>query len=528
MTSWRQVPTLPFEWLSLSKRWRSEFQLPVARHMSPIVMAVGLAKSQNDPSRNPITRLVRRMLRMKTIAQLERYQAANDSFLASPLMTAFVVMNLAGSGCREHDIVKRGLEFLLSSVRGDASWSVTSNLATINTTVALDSLTAESEASSARRCSQWSSDQGRSHWQDTDVEATHSHVTTDSDHSVSHDLRAGPGCDFNESSIDWLLQNQHAAPSQLTDVPAGGWSASDVPGAEPTTIATAGVLRGLVQASGGRGVVRDKRIDRAVDLGIGWLLEMQNEDGGWATYCHGDDTQNRDRSGVDPTAQTLRAIAVWQRLWKMESQRRPHTARSLLLPRVGPAIDHAMSYLESQQRDDGSFVPLWFGNEHQSDDENPVIGTAQVLTACAELHCLDSNTAQRAAGWLLASQHSSGGWGPPRAPVDYSGSERERNVRSWRENETQAKFCSVEETAAAVSALIPLAATTPAFEGPVSRGLIWLIDAVEQDRHRQPAIIGFYLSRIWYYERLYPLAFAGWRVVAGYGCTCARGVDDIS
>jgi hypothetical protein len=71
-----------------------------------------------------------------------------------------------------------------------------------------------------------------------------------------------------------------------------------------------------------------------------------------------------------------------------------------------------------------------------------------------------------------------------------------------------AKYCSVEETAAAVSALLPLAARSPALQKSVSRGLAWLTAAVEQDRHRQPAIVGFYLGQIWYYDRLYPLAFA--------------------
>jgi squalene-hopene/tetraprenyl-beta-curcumene cyclase len=42
----------------------------------------------------------------------------------------------------------------------------------------------------------------------------------------------------------------------------------------------------------------------------------------------------------------------------------------------------------------------------------------------------------------------------------------------------------------------------------VSKGLNWLANAVEQDLHRQPAVIGYYFARIWYYERLYPLAFA--------------------
>ena len=69
-------------------------------------------------------------------------------------------------------------------------------------------------------------------------------------------------------------------------------------------------------------------------------------------------------------------------------------------------------------------------------------------------------------------------------------------------------FAASKKRAAAISALLPLAATNSAAKRSVSRGLVWLANAVEQDRHRRPAIIGFYLSQIWYYERLYPLAFA--------------------
>jgi squalene-hopene/tetraprenyl-beta-curcumene cyclase len=171
-------------------------------------------------------------------------------------------------------------------------------------------------------------------------------------------------------------------------------------------------------------------------------------------------------------------------------------------------ILQGLKFLASEQNDDGSFAPLLFGNEHQANNANPVLGTAQVLAALSELRLLDSNTAERAASWMLAAQHTSGGWGPPRAPIDYSESDRDVNSRSWRDNNTMAQYCSVEETAAAISALVPLAAKTPGFERAVSRGLNWLANAVEQDRHRGPAIIGFYLPQIWYYERLYPLVFA--------------------
>jgi squalene-hopene/tetraprenyl-beta-curcumene cyclase len=248
-------------------------------------------------------------------------------------------------------------------------------------------------------------------------------------------------------------------------------------------------------------------VEYAARLGINWLLETQNDDGGWPTFHRGDDALPQSLSGVGPTAQAQRALAGWRRLWKADS-RHNEPARTALGARIDRANSRGIQFLESHQREDGSFVPLWFGNEHQPDNENPVLGTAQVLIACDELQQLQSNMAARATAWLITAQHSAGGWGPPRTPVDYSDEERGENIRSWRENESLAKFCSVEESSAAVAALLPLAATDPVAARSVSRGLLWLANAVEEDAHRHPAIIGFYFWRIWYYDRLYPLAFA--------------------
>jgi squalene-hopene/tetraprenyl-beta-curcumene cyclase len=130
-----------------------------------------------------------------------------------------------------------------------------------------------------------------------------------------------------------------------------------------------------------------------------------------------------------------------------------------------------------------------------------------VLATCAGLNRLDSELARRAARWLLSAQHATGGWGPPRAPRDYSAAEKD-GFRAWRANDAMAKLCSVEETALAVTALLPLVETDQACSGAVSAGLSWLAAAVEQDLHRRPAVVGFYLSKLWYHERLYPLVFA--------------------
>lgn len=512
MVSWRQVPTLPFEWCSVPSRLQHDMGL-MARWGTPLVMAVGLAKFHNDPPRNPITRFARRRLRKKTLAYLEQLQAADDSFQGSPLSTAFIVMSLASTGCQEHPIVERGVEYLLSSVRADSSWSVAMNFATTNTARAYESLTAGMAESPYAWHEQHDTATIGSPWSDT---ATSRDTLADqmpvhvavAENGMPHESRADDCSAVREKAIDWLLKTQRTAPCVSTNAPPGGWGVSDAAGAEPNSISTACALVALARAWHADAAAHRGRIERAAQLGINWLLEMQNDDGGWPTYCKDDDMHPFDGSAVDPTAQAMRALAAWQRLWHAESQRAPNGALSKTLGWMVAAIEQGLQYLESQQREDGSFVPMWFGDEYQAEDENPVLGTALVLAACGELHCCNSNLAQRAAGWLVASQHSGGGWGPPRAPVDYSDGDRAANMRSWRENDTLAKFCSVEETAAAVSALVPFAEMSPALERSVTRGLEWLSSAAEEDRLRRPAIVGFYLSQIWYYERLYPLVFA--------------------
>ncbi|MBW8886015.1 MAG: hypothetical protein JF612_14850 [Planctomycetia bacterium] len=173
------------------------------------------------------------------------------------------------------------------------------------------------------------------------------------------------------------------------------------------------------------------------------------------TYYPDEALPRFEGGGVDVTANVLQCLAAWRREWHVNprelSARRPVG----LDARIVHAIDLGWNYLTTQQRADGSFLPLWFGNQHQPDQRNPVIGTSLALSACAELDLKNSELAQRASRWLLAAQHANGGWGPPRAPLDYSAGER-HGRRGKRVNEAMAQYCSVEETSVAVSALLAM------------------------------------------------------------------------
>jgi squalene-hopene/tetraprenyl-beta-curcumene cyclase len=45
-------------------------------------------------------------------------------------------------------------------------------------------------------------------------------------------------------------------------------------------------------------------------------------------------------------------------------------------------------------------------------------------------------------------------------------------------------------------------------ESGLRRGGNWLAHAIAQQRWSEPAPIGFYFAKLWYFERLYPLIFA--------------------
>jgi squalene-hopene/tetraprenyl-beta-curcumene cyclase len=517
MVPWQKVPTLPFELVCLPKRWLRHFPPPVARYAIPAFLAVGRAKHHHDPTHNPLTRLARRSLRGKSLTLLELLQATDGSFTGMVPSTSFVVMSLASCGYQDHRVVSRGIEFLLAAIRADSSWGVENSRTIWNTSLAVHHVVDDTAAATADKVLDElpaaHSAYGQP-WEETARVGDAFIETAAADtHRPSHSLSPGGEARrddlvLNERCLSWLLESQRQEADPVTEAPAGGWSWSDSSGAVPNTMATSASLIALSHWRRRFGQLHLERIDRGAELAIKWLLQLQNEDGGWPTFYRDSSAIQLDASASDTTAYALRALAAWNRLRQLEPSKSARGSTPIGDGEsITTAIERGLRYLEAQQRDDGSFVPLWFGNEYQENGSNPVYGTAQVVLTCADLGRLDSEMALRAVRWLISAQHAGGGWGPPRAPLDYSSAEKD-GFRAWRANESLAKFASVEETALAASALLPLSTTHHAAGRAVSSGLTWLAAAVEQDAHRQGAAIGFYPGRLWYHERLYPLVFA--------------------
>jgi squalene-hopene/tetraprenyl-beta-curcumene cyclase len=151
-------------------------------------------------------------------------------------------------------------------------------------------------------------------------------------------------------------------------------------------------------------------------------------------------------------------------------------------------MQRGIAFLARAQHADGSWSPLWFGNQDHPQEENRVYGTSRVLLAYRDLNQLDSPQAQRGLAWLADHQNTDGGWG------------------GWATSARPPQSC-VEETALAVEALAAAVEDSPRTKAAVESGVCWLIEAVERNSHRECSPIGFYFAKLWYYERLYPLIF---------------------
>lgn len=436
--AWTRVPQLPFELAVCPPQWFKWLRLPVVSYALPALIAIGQVRHRFRPTRNPLLRLIRSLARPRSLELLRKIQPASGGYLEAVPLTSFVIMSLAASGQVGHPVVSRGLDFLAGTARDDGAWPIDTNLATWVTTQSLAALAA------------------------------------------GEDLESHLGMDQREKLRRWLLDQQYRSLHPYTHADPGGWAWTDLPGGVPDADDTAGALLALSHLGS-----IDAESIQAACAGVQWLLDLQNADGGIPTFCRGWGRLPFDRSSPDLTAHALLAWSSWQ---------------GSVPPRLRTGLQSAASrgvdYLAGSQREDGAWVPLWFGNQSAPGQENPTYGTARVVLALNRL-VRDGDVpveGMRGRGihWLLAVQNADGGWGGA-GGVD----------------------STVEETALAVQALadaqeatLPTRGLTGAsVEAAVCKGADWLISETRGGSDFKPSPIGLYFSKLWYYERQYPVIF---------------------
>ncbi len=420
--AWRKIPQLPFELAALPHQLFGWLQLPVVSYALPALIAIGQVRHHHRPSLNPALRLARTSVSASTLGLLGRIQPSSGGYLEATPLTSFVLMSLASAGLKQHNVVTNGVRFLRNSMRKDGSWPIDTNLSTWVTTLSVNALSAL---------------------------------------PVEHH----PMDSREQGAIrNWLLEQQYREEHPYTHAAPGGWAWTPLPGGVPDADDTSGALLALKNL----GAV-DDQVRSAAHQGIRWLLDLRNRDGGMPTFCRGWGALPFDCSAPDLTAH---ALAAWK-AWLLDLQ-------APLREEVQRAIAGANSYLARVQNVDGSWMPLWFGNEQAPDNHNPTYGTARVAMALA-----DRNDSLRIRGtqWLRNAQNADGGWG--------GGSD----TRS-----------SIEETALALHALSS-AHESDSLQA-LERGIEWLIEATSQGTRTPVSPIGLYFARLWYFEELYPLIFA--------------------
>lgn len=443
LVSWREVPYLPFELACFPQSWFRFLRLHVVSYALPALIAIGQAVHRHRPPWNPFTRLVRGLARKRSLKVLEKIQPTSGGFLEATPLTSFVTMSLAGIGLAEHPVARKGVEFLVKSARPDGSWPIDTNLSTWVTTLAINALAAAGE------------------------------------------LKNLP----NRFEVEqWLAGQQFTTIHPYTGARPGGWGWTNLPGSVPDADDTPGAMIALEQLmthpetdyeDKARNYKTYRNASAAHVLGFVWLQGLQNTDGGWPTFCRGWGHLPFDRSGCDLTAHVLRAVAS---VMPAEYRSLDQVPGEDMVRRTYFAMKKAFDYLARNQRPDGSWVSLWFGNQHHPDEENPTYGTARVLAAYRDLDMMNSEPARRGLAWLVQNQNEDGGWGAGRGTPS-----------------------SMEEAAVAVEILVDAGPET----GPtLNKGLAWLVEQVEAGRLHDPAPIGFYFAKLWYFEKLYPMIFA--------------------
>lgn len=260
-SDWSILPQLPFELAVLPHGFYKFLRLPVVSYALPALIAIGLVRHKNRPTRFSF---IRDRLVVRVLDILRGIQPISGGFLEAAPLSGFVGMSLAGAGYGDHPVAESCFEFLENTVRDDGSWPIDVNLST---------------------------------W-----------VTSLSVRALGDDLSE----DQKSRIRDHLLKTQWKQSHPFTHAAPGGWSWTYELGGVPDADDTAAALIAL----------RRLGCDRSVaEKGIQWLLDLQNRDGGIPTFCRGWGKLPFDRSCPDLTAHAIRAFSEWRDdvdagLWK--------------------------------------------------------------------------------------------------------------------------------------------------------------------------------------------------------------------
>jgi len=261
-----------------------------------------------------------------------------------------------------------------------------------------------------------------------------------------------------------IKRNAFAYKHPFTGAKEGGWGWTNLPGSVPDADDTAGALIALH-------ILSNAKYSSSIKKGIEWLLNLQNSNGGIPTFCKGWGKLPFDKSSPDITAHVLLAF----QLWKEELDVR-------LKKKCLKSMNKMLNWLSKEQYHNGSWTPLWFGDQDTKDERSPVYGTAITSEYLAAIdHPLAKKMALKGAKYLLSTQNKDGGWGGA------------KNTPS-----------KITLTARCLCALACFNTTNKLV---LDKAFDFLYLKHSNNELLNPEPIGLYFSRLWYSEDMYNITF---------------------
>lgn len=428
----RKIPQLPFEFTLLPASWYSLFNLRVVSYAIPALIGVGIYIFKTRERHNPLMGWIRSRSIKPALAKLEKIIPLSGGFLEAIPLTAFVVMCLISSGFENNHVVTKGLSFLRNLQRPDGSWPIDTDLSTWVTTLSI-------KAFGPQMASEFK--------------------TEETDQIADHLTK---------------IQYKEIHPFNLAQ--PGGWGWTNFSGSVPDVDDTSGAILALLELYNGK---TDET--NAIINGCQWLTTLQNKDGGFPTFCKGWGRLPFDSSCADLTGHAL--LALTKSIELVGNKMTNYLQNS-----IRQCIARSFGFLWKVRRENGSWIPLWFGNQLTADKSNPVYGTAKVAVYLKDsLLCesLDQHLRKHissllydAQNYLLMQQNSDGSWGG------------EAGIAG-----------TIEESSLAISAL-----TSSKHEASLLKGFEWIENEYLKNG-LDPKPIGLYFATLWYNEKLYPLIY---------------------
>jgi prenyltransferase beta subunit len=429
--AYEHIPRLPFELSLLPASLYRLFNLQVVSYAIPALIAVGIFIHSRRKSKFSPGNIYRNRCIGPAIKKLFSIMPDSGGFLEAIPLTAFAGMCLIASENKENEVVSRGVSFLQNQQRSDGSWSIDTDLSTWVTTLT--------------------------------IKALGSRLTSVIPQENLHLVKTH------------LLSVQYKTKHPFNGAKPGGWGWTNFTGSVPDADDTAGAILALLE------MYEDTQVDKSAVLdGCRWLMNLQNSDGGFPTFCKGWGSLPFDSSSADLTGHALLALV---RSMNRLSREIPVSLQN----KMERSVTKAIGFLKNRQEKDGHWIPLWFGNQLTGDKKNPVYGTTRVciyLNDCLIFDTVKDDTKKileqmisSAQNFILSQQNTDGSWGGGK---DISG--------------------SIEETSLAISAL------TTSNADACLKGFKWLkINTL--DSKFNPSPIGLYFALLWYDEKMYPLVF---------------------